>query len=389
MIRPRPGPLWYDAARVRIVLDYRPALRERTGVGQFVHELAAALQGLLAPDDSLILFSSSWKDRLDRRGLPAAIRVVDARVPVRVLNAAWHRLEWPPVELFAGTADIAHSFHPLMMPARTAARIVTIHDLDFLDHPDRTRAEIRRDYPSLVASHAARADLVVVNSNYTASRVRERLGIPDDRLVVCRPGVPAAWEPRGRQSPEGPILFVGTIEPRKNLPTLFAAYETLVHRMPSVPELVLAGRSVEQSDSILEAARARPSIAGRMRYLGYVSEAARYSLFSQASMLVLPSLDEGFGMTALEAMHMGLPVVASNRGALPEVLGDAAALVDATDAAAMAGEIERLLRDEGLRGTRASAGRARARGFTWCDSARGLLAAYRAVAVRRARSRPC
>ena len=88
----------YDAARVRILLDYRPALRQRTGVGEYVHELARAIAAPACGRASrLVLFSSSWKDRLRRRGLPAPA-VVDARVPVRVLNLAWHRLEWPPVE---------------------------------------------------------------------------------------------------------------------------------------------------------------------------------------------------------------------------------------------------------------------------------------------------
>ena len=125
----------YDAARVRILLDYRPALRQRTGVGQYVHELAAAMLPRLRPGESLVLFSSSWKDRLEPHRLPGA-SVVDVRVPVRVLNLAWHRLEWPPVERFAGAVDVAHSTHPLLLPSRhRAVKVVTVYDLDFLDHP--------------------------------------------------------------------------------------------------------------------------------------------------------------------------------------------------------------------------------------------------------------
>src|SRR5215212_3938312 len=99
----------------------------------------------LRTGESLILFSSSWKDRVDSHILPGAT-VVDVRVPVRVLNLAWHRLEWPAVERFAGSVDVAHSSHPLLLPShRRAVKVVTIYDLDFLDHPGRTRAEIRRD----------------------------------------------------------------------------------------------------------------------------------------------------------------------------------------------------------------------------------------------------
>jgi hypothetical protein len=96
---------------VRILIDYRPALRQRTGVGEYVHGLATALALQLPPEDSLTLFSSSWKDRLPKRVVPGTLQT-DVRVPVRLLNFAWHRLEWPPVEWLAGPTDIVQSTHP-------------------------------------------------------------------------------------------------------------------------------------------------------------------------------------------------------------------------------------------------------------------------------------
>jgi glycosyltransferase involved in cell wall biosynthesis len=368
---------------VRILLDYRPALRQRTGVGHYVHELAAAMLPRLLPGESLVLFSSSWKDRLEPQVLPGA-RVVDVRVPVRLLNLAWHRLEWPPVERFADAVDVAHSTHPLLLPSRDGAvRVVTVYDLDFLDHPGRTRAEIRRDYPALAASHAQRADLVVVISEHTAREVRNRLGVPADRIVLCRPGAPpASAAPRADRS--GPILFVGTIEPRKNLPTLFAAYEALVAGNPAAPPLILAGSAVEQSDEILGGLRARAAIAGRVEYRGYVSDAERQALYASASMLVLPSFNEGFGMPAVEAMQAGVPVVASTGGALPEVVGAAGITVDPADVAGFATAMERLLADPAERQRRTEAGREQARLFSWTASAETLLEAYRESFARRA-----
>ena len=373
---------------VRILLDYRPALRERTGVGQYVHEMATALRPLLAPDDSLILFSSSWKDRLRPGAVPGA-SAVDVRIPVRALNFAWHRLEWPPIEMLAGPVDVAHSLHPMLMPARGGARVITIHDLDFLDHPERTRAEIRRDYQRLAHAHSARADLVVVNSNYTAGLVETRLGVPRSRLVVCRPGAPSAWPRRDPPAMPGPILFVGTIEPRKNLPVLFSAFEQLVQTRSHVPPLVLAGKSVEYSASILEPVAAVPRLAERVRYLGYVSDVERLSLYHNASMLVLPSVEEGFGITALEAMHMGVPVVASDRGALPEVIGNAGTLVDPLKPSDLAAAIAELLDNPALRTARAEMGRARAAQFTWASSAADLLQAYRQIVGRRRSEAVC
>ena len=382
---PGAGAACYDAARVRILLDYRPALRQRTGVGQYVHELAAAMQPGLRAGESLVLFSSSWKDRLAPDALPGA-GVVDARVPVRLLNLAWHRLERPRVERLAGPVDIAHSTHPLLMPAgRRAVKVVTVYDLDFLDHPGRTRAEIRRDYPALAARHARRADLVVVISEHTARQVESRLGVRPDRIVLCRPGAPSASAPI-RTDGAGPIVFVGTIEPRKNLPTLFAAYEQLVARRPAAPRLILAGGAVEQSPRILDDLRTRTSIAPRVEYRGYISDAERQSLYASASMLVLPSFQEGFGMTAVEAMQAGVPVVASTGGALPEVVGSAGITIDPADAAGFAEAMERLLDNPAERQRRAEAGREQAKLFSWTASGARLLDAYREAWARRTAS---
>jgi glycosyltransferase involved in cell wall biosynthesis len=381
------GPACYDAARVRILLDYRPALRQRTGVGRYVHELATALHRQLGGGETLTLFSSSWKDRLRPAAIPGA-GIVDKRIPVRLLNLAWHRLGFPAVEHLAGRIDIAHSAHPLLMPARAGTvRAVTVYDLDFLDHPERSRAEIRRDYPRLAATHARRADLVVVISEHTARQVRERLHVPAERIVLCRPGAPARSPRPSPGSEAGPILFVGTVEPRKNLPTLFAAYEQVIARRPSAPPLVIAGGTVEHSASILGDLRARAALGGRVELRGYVSDAERQALYARASMLVLPSLEEGFGMTAVEAMQAGLPVVASTAGALPEVIGNAGIVLDPGDTSGFAAAIERLLDDGEERGRLVTAGYEQAKRFSWDASAATLLAAYRQAVANRNQAR--
>ena len=123
---------------MRIVIDYRPALRARTGVGEYIHHVAGALAG--RGIDDVTIFSSSWKDRLaPAAGDLAQARAIDRRVPVSVLNFAWHRLEWPSIESLTGRDyDVAHSPHPLLLPSRTAASVITIHDLHFMTHPERT-----------------------------------------------------------------------------------------------------------------------------------------------------------------------------------------------------------------------------------------------------------
>ncbi len=366
---------------VRIFVDYRPALRERTGVGEYVHEIARALVATAPADESLTLFSASWKDRLDPAVLPGAL-TIDHRLPVRVLNFAWHRLEWPTVERLTGqTFDIAQSFHPLLAPSTEAARLVTIHDLDFLDHPERSRAEIRRDYPALAASHAARADRVLVISHHTARAVVARLGVADERISIARPGAPD-WPRRTAEPAEGCILFLGTIEPRKNVGALLDAYERLLAASPDAPPLVLAGGSTAEAARVMRRTQLAP-LAGRVETPGYVEAASRLDLYRRALLFVLPSHTEGFGMTVLEAMTVGVPVIASARGALPEAAGSAARLVDPDDAAGLAAAIAEVLANRGLRDRMREDGWRQAATFRWRDTATSVRDAWtRAVAAR-------
>lgn len=371
---------------MRVLIDYRPAVRARTGVGEWVHSLVAAMaEQVRDPGDApLTVFSSSWRDRL-HPPLPPAVARIDRRIPVRVLNYCWHRLEWPPIEAVAGARfDVVHSPHPLLIPSRSAAQVVTIHDLDFLDHPAHADAEVRRDYPELARRHARRADRVVVPSRHTASEVEQRLGVPAGRIDVCPNGAPA-WPPRPHGPADGHILFVGALAPRKNVGGLLDAYADLLGRRPDLPPLVLAGPPGPEADAWRDRI-GRPPLAGRVQRAGYLDRAALKRCYEAARMLVLPSFNEGFGLPALEAMALGVPVVASNRGALPEVVADAGLLVDPVDAGSLAAAIERMLDDEALAGACAAAGPARAARYSWRASAARLLGAYAdALAARTGR----
>jgi len=383
---------------VRVLIDYRPALRERSGSGEYTHQLVKAL---LASDAAagrpraleLTLFSSSWKDRLAPSSDLAGAAIVDRRVPVRLLNLAWHRLGWPPAETLAGGAfDVVHSPHPLLLPARAAAQVITIHDLDFLTHPERTRAEIRRDYPALAGEHARRADAVLVPSAYTAGEVERSLGVPRDRIAICSPGAPD-WTPRPAAPKDGYVLFFSTLEPRKNVGGLLDAYERLIasardglQAVPGLPDLVLAGRATNDAQPWLDRI-SRPPLQGVVRHLGYVDANDRRALYEGARMLVQPSFEEGFGMPVLEAMSLGVPVVAANRGSLPEVLGGAGLLVDPNRPDDTAQAIARLLSDDGLAAECAAKGIARAGAFRWDETAHRVYETYQLAIERRAARR--
>jgi glycosyltransferase involved in cell wall biosynthesis len=372
-----------DRELVNILIDYRPALRARTGVGEYVHELVRAYTAV--HDDQVGIFSSSWTDRpAPDTAQQLRARVVDRRVPVRILNYLWHRLEWPPIESVAGSADVVHAAHPLMIPARSAARVVTIHDLFFLTNPQQTRAEIRRDYAALAGDHARRAEAVVTSSHYTKALIVSRLRVDADRVYTCPFGAPR-WTTLGRgpQVPRGGyLLFVGTLEPRKNLGTLLDAYTHLLRMLPDAPRLVVAGGATADAAAWLARMSERP-LQGHVEHIGYFANERREALYAGARALIMPSLDEGFGIPALEAMSAGVPVIASNRGSLPEVIADGGTLLDALDAEGFANAMARAVTDDAWAAEQSRAGLARARAFSWSSTARLLRQAYVDAVARR------
>jgi glycosyltransferase involved in cell wall biosynthesis len=367
-------------------LDVRPSLSRPTGVGTYVLGLLDRLPRL-APDDRFTYFSASVKERYPAGNWPANVHLVDRRLPVKALNLSWSRLGWPPLDRLVGaTLDLVHSPNPLLVPARRGKRIVTLHDLFFLKHPEMVGGEVRRDFVALVRSHVRQADGVLCVSEYTASEARRLLEVPAEKIAVTPHGVdpifleepePIDVDERLRRLglPHGGILYLGSDEKRKNLVTLVMAYLALARRRPGVPPRVLAGPGSQW-------AQGGSRIGPQIRATGYLEREDVRALMSASSMLVLPSLEEGFGLPVVEAMAAGLPVICSAGSALSEVAGDAALLVEPRDANALAHSIERLLDDATLALDLRARGRERCRVFDWDRTAAHTLAFYRKVLGR-------
>ncbi len=367
-------------------LDVRPSLSRPTGVGTYVLGLLDHLPQL-APDDRFSFFSASTKERYPQRDWPANVRLVDRRLPVKGLNLAWNRLGWPPLDRLVGAPlDLAHSPYPLLVPCRKGKRIVTVHDLFFLKHPEMVGGEVRRDYVRLVREHVRRADGVICVSEYTACEARRLLDVAEDKIAVTPHGIdpifqrepsPARVEEtlRRLKLPRGGILYLGSEEKRKNLVTLVIAYLALARKRRDAPPLVLIGPGSQWSQG---GTRVSPQI----RATGYLPKDDVRALFAVSAMLVLPSLEEGFGLPVVEAMAAGLPVVCSTGSALSEVAGDAAVLVEARDATGLAHAVDRLLDDGTLREELRRRGRERSTQFDWQRTASQTLAFYRKVLGR-------
>ena len=369
--------------KITIGVDFRPALSRATGVGRYFQGLVSGL-ARLDHDNDYVLFSSSWKERAHKESRPENFRLVDRRVPVRVLNALWHRMEAPSLDWLASAAvDVTHSPTPLLLPSRRARSIVTICDLFFLDHPEATTREIRRDYAKLVCSHVNRADAIVAISDTTARDVVNKLDVSPERVHVIHAGLDERFltTQNGPNGPNGPngnenyLLTVATLEPRKNLPVLLEAISVLKKRGWE-GRLRIAGGFGLDTPRVAETI-ARLGLSGVVERLGYVDGETLPSLYRGARAVVMPSLWEGFGLPLLEAMASEVPLVASDIAVHHEVAGEAAVFAEPHDPSAFADAIEKLEGDEGLRAKLVASGRERVSRFSWDVSAQKALELYR------------
>ncbi len=371
---------------MNVALDVRSSLSRPTGVGGYVSALATRLPAL-APEARFFFFSASLKERYPPAEWPRNARLVDRRLPVQALNYAWNRLGWPALDtLVRAPLDLIHSPHPLVVPGKRAKRIVTLHDLFFLKHPELTRAEMRSDYAPLVRAHVTRADGVICVSQHTASEARLLLDVPPEKLAVIWNGIDPFYREtppeaeveaalRRLRLPRGALLYVGSEEKRKNLVTLAMAYMGLARRRVGLPALVLVGPGSHWAQG--------GSVFGTgIHATGYLDKRDVRALMAASTALVMPSLEEGFGLPVAEAFAAGLPVICSRGSALEEIAGDAATLVEPLQTASIAAGIEHLLDDPAQAERQRAAGRERARAFCWDRTAQRTLEFYRQVLGR-------
>jgi glycosyltransferase involved in cell wall biosynthesis len=368
---------------LRIGIDARTTLSPKTGDRTYTLNLVRALARMDAENEYFLL--------LDRAPPPGLLPDAPNFHHV-VLPTFWGRW-WTMVQvpLFARRAalDVLHVQY--ITPLVCSARVVTaIHDVSFAVLPETFPLKDRLLLNLFVPLSASSASKVLTLSESSKRDLIERLGVSPEKIVITPCGVDETM--RRVEDPQSIadvlrrygitppfILSVGLLQPRKNLPRVVEAFARLRERRPDLPQrLVIGGRVGWGVEPLMNRVRAL-RLENAVHFAGYVADEDLPALYSAADLFVYPSLYEGFGLPPLEAMACGAPVVTSNVSSLPEVVGDAALMVNPLDVEAMAAAMEQILTDSTLRQTLTARGGERARAFTWERMARRTLEVYRAV----------
>jgi glycosyltransferase involved in cell wall biosynthesis len=355
----------------------------RAGVSIYTEELLRHL-ALIDRHNRYTVYTTRGLDAA-ALGLPPNFEVRPSRLPTinPRIRIPWEQCLAPLLLRLAG-ADVFHgvqSVAPLFCPVPS---VITIHDLSPITFPQTFRAHNRIYLTWATRASARRAARILTVSEFSKQEIVRILGVSPERVVVTynacdarfAPPDPAAVAAFRRRAglPERFILFLGTLEPRKNLPTLLEAYARIAAATDA--PLIIGGGKGWLYDAIFARVEAL-NLGQRVRFVGYIDAAEQPLWYAAATVFVFPSLYEGFGIPPLEAMACGTPVIASTSSSLPEVVGDAGLLVPPTDAEALGAAIVRLLEDAGLRAELRERGLRQARRFSWRTTAERTLAVYR------------
>jgi glycosyltransferase involved in cell wall biosynthesis len=362
---------------MRIGIDARLTHYTRGGISVYIRQLAAHLPALDPANDYVIFHSRKARDSLI---MPANARRADCWTP------AHHRFERLALGLEALPHRLALLHSPDFIPPRGPFRsAITIHDLTFLRYPQFLAPDSRRYYNDQIQDAVKKADAILADSHATRADVLDLLGAAADKVVTVHLAPDPIFSPQPAEAvaavlsrldlPRSYLLFVGTFEPRKNVPGLLQAYALLP---PDRPPLILAGNKgwlFDEAEGVVRELH----LADQVHFLQDFAAADLPALYGGALALILPSHYEGFGLPVLEAFACGTPVVAADRASLPEIAGGAAALCNPDEPASITDSIQRVLSDAAYRSSLVANGFARLKEFSWEKCARETLAVYRSV----------
>lgn len=376
--------------RVRIAIDYTAALNQSGGIGRFVRDLVQALADLDAENQYVLLHARRKGGQEVKVPSGANFSTRALPVPERWSTILWHRAHLRlPAEVFTGPVDVFHAPDFMLPPVRRARTLVTVHDLAFLLRPESAHEGLRLFLEQVVPRSVARADYVLTDSENTRNDVICLMDAPPERVFVIPGGVAATFRPAAEETIEAVcrargitrpyVLSAGTIQPRKNYPTLIEAYDRMRVRTRCPHQLVIAGGEGWLTEATFERA-ARSAFHEDIHFAGFVPDEELVALYSGANVFAYPSYYEGSGLPIWEAMACGAPVVCSNTSCLPDCAGDAALLVSPDDPEGLSELLEAVCSDPALAADLRRKGTERALSFQWSHSAQRLLDLYRQLA---------
>jgi glycosyltransferase involved in cell wall biosynthesis len=367
---------------MKIVIDAIPLLSPLTGVGNYTFNLIREFQRL-RPDFEYTFYYGYSSKRLKYYPRDNKIFYYTKELAKKIPLLSSHVRSIKNTLVFFHPYKYDLYFEPNFIPLEMKAKktVATVYDFSFHHHPEWHPKERADDFSKNFFKRIKKADCIITISKYVEKEALEMLKIRDCRIVTIYPGFNDIFEANeyeeiGNGFSEKYILFVGSIEPRKNLVKLLKAYLSLPEYIKKNFKLLLVGFRGWENKEIIELLN---KSKGAVNYLGYVKNEKLAELYRKASCFVYPSLYEGFGLPPLEAMACGCPVVVSNVSSLPEVCGDAAYYVDPTDTESIAGGIEKVLRDEELRQNMIEKGLERAKLFSWEKAAKEHLKVFEEV----------
>ncbi len=373
---------------MRIGIDASCILPARTGVGNYTLNL---LKYVLRLDQAneYVLFMNSYSQAqpdLPFRELQN-VTIKRFRIFGPLLLQSWRWLRTPPIDLFVNKVDVFHSPTGIMIPQIKGKRIVTVHDLYFMEHPEDTDILGGKYLLHTLPHRIHKADVIIAVSHSTKNDIIKYFNIPSEKIHVIYEGVdflqfrqihdPAVLDLIRQEYclPIKYILTVATIEPRKNIEGLLFAYRRLKQILNNPPKLVIVGKKGWKSEKVTEAVH-QLGLYRDVIFTGYVSDEHLPLIYNNALVFVYPSLYEGFGLPVLEAMACGLPIVTSDTPSLKELAGEVAVMVDPTNYYLLAEKLKEVITSHKMRKQMRERSLRQSQNFSWERCARKTIDLY-------------
>ncbi|RKD32279.1 glycosyltransferase family 4 protein [Thermohalobacter berrensis] len=375
---------------MKIGVEIQPILKDKTGVGWYTQKI---LKNFYNNDFNFegygfnFINRNNIKDSLENINFNIKINKL---IPYSIYRRVWAYIPLTYNSLFNSKADIYHFFNYIVPPRIKGKVIVTVYDMVYKLHPETMDKRNFNRLDKELKRSVEKADKIITISKNSKKEIIKFLDVSEEKVEIVHPGIDIKLYNRdfNREEinkvrekyklPEKYILYLGTLEPRKNISTIIKAYQNLLKKYDTNIYLVIAGKKGWMYKEIFKKVKDY-GIEKKVIFTGYVDEEDKPLIYKMSKAFVFPSLYEGFGMPVLEAMSAGVPVITSNTSALPEVVGNAGLLVNPKSTKELTNAIIKVIEDRNSRNKMVQEGIRQSKKFSWKRSAEKLLQVYREV----------